>query len=95
MANLEDYMLPCVTKKYLGIECMGCGLQRSLLFFLKGDFIGAFHMYPAIYTLLPLVFIIFLNLFYKIKHYNKIINLLAILSVVIIITSFIIKKSIY
>ena len=49
--GLEDYMLPCFTKKLLGFECMGCGLQRAAALLIKGQFADAFLMYPAIYTL--------------------------------------------
>ncbi|WP_375240011.1 DUF2752 domain-containing protein, partial [Aurantibacter sp.] len=45
-------MLPCLNKKIFGFECMGCGMQRSTLLIFKGEFINAFKMYPAIYTLL-------------------------------------------
>ena len=85
-------MLPCLSKKLFGFECLGCGLQRSVSFLLHGDFIAAFKMYPAIYTLIPLAIIIVTSLFFKFKYINKIINGLAIASVIIIIISFTVKK---
>ncbi len=88
----EEYMLPCLNKKLFGFECMGCGLQRSLNFLIHGEFIAAFKMYPAIYTLIPLGIFIVVSFFYKAKNINRIINMLAIVSVLIIIISFIIKK---
>ncbi len=91
MSSLEDYMLPCLNKKLLGFDCMGCGLQRSLLLIYQGEFVSAFYMYPAVYTLIPLFLLIGLNLFLKVKRLNKIINLLAILSISIIIINFILK----
>ncbi|WP_445733700.1 DUF2752 domain-containing protein [Mariniflexile sp.] len=90
--RLDDYMLPCLNKKLFGFECMGCGLQRSFSMLLHGEFASAFYMYPAIYTIIPLTLLIITNLFFKFKHSNKIINLLAIATVAIIIISFIIKK---
>ncbi|WP_452221318.1 DUF2752 domain-containing protein [Lacinutrix salivirga] len=90
--GLEEYMLPCLNKQLLGFECLGCGLQRALKLIFQGKFIDAFKMYPAIYTLIPLGALIGLNFFYKFKHSNKIINYLAIASVLIIITSFLIKQ---
>jgi len=45
-------MLPCINKKYLGFECMGCGIQRSVVLLLNGEFIEAFYMYPGIYPLI-------------------------------------------
>ena len=92
MFLLEDYMLPCLNKKFFGFECMGCGLQRSLSLIIHGNFTAAFYMYPAIYTLIPLALFIIASFFFKFKYSNKIINTLAIASVIIIITSFIIKK---
>ena len=87
----EDYMIPCLNKKLFGFECLGCGLQRSLVLLWQGDFIEAFKMYPAIFTLIPLFIIIGINIFYKFKYSNKIINVLAIISVTTIIINYIIK----
>jgi len=91
MLSPEDYMIPCLNKKLFGFECLGCGLQRSFSLLLQGEFIEAFKMYPAIFTLIPLFVIIGINIFYKFKNANKIINVLAIASVSIIIVSYIIK----
>ncbi len=91
MLSPEDYMIPCLNKKLFGFDCLGCGLQRSVSLLFHGEFIAAFKMYPAIYTLIPLFLLIGINIFVKFKNANKIINLLAIASVSIIIISFIIK----
>lgn len=92
MQSIDDFMLPCLNKKLFGFECMGCGLQRSIKFLFQGHFIEAFKMYPAIFTLIPLAIVIAASFFIKFKYSNKIINGLAIASVLIIIISFIIKK---
>ena len=92
MSGIDDYMLPCLNKKLFGFECMGCGLQRSISLIFQGQFIDAFKMYPAVYAIIPLALIIFLNIFLKRKFLSKAINILAITSVAIIIVSFIVKK---
>ena len=91
MLSPEDYMIPCLNKKLFGFECLGCGLQRSLVLLWHGEFIEAFKMYPAIFTLIPLFILIGINIFYKFKYANKLINVLAIISVTTIIISYIIK----
>ena len=48
----EDYLLPCINKKIFGIECLGCGIQRATVLLFRGEFIAAFKIYPAIYTLI-------------------------------------------
>ncbi|AUS06174.1 DUF2752 domain-containing protein [Pseudotamlana carrageenivorans] len=88
---MEEYMLPCLNKKYLGFECLGCGIQRALALLLQGEFIAAFKMYPAIYTLLLLFGLIAIHAVKNIKFGNKIITVLAIINGLIIVTSFIIK----
>lgn len=89
--NLEDYMLPCFTKQYFGIDCFGCGIQRSVAFILKGEFIEAFKMYPAIYTLLLFFGFLGVNMFYNFSFASKVIRNLAIINGVIITISLINK----
>lgn len=91
MQNLEEYMLPCLNKKLFGLDCMGCGMQRSIVLVAKGDFIEAFNMYPAIYTLILLFCIIAFNTFKNFKYSSKIILILAVLNGIIIVSSFITK----
>nr|WP_299151462.1 DUF2752 domain-containing protein [uncultured Dokdonia sp.] len=90
---MEEYMLPCMNKKYLGFECMGCGIQRSIALILRGEFVDAFYMYPAIYPLVLLFSLLILNQFISIKYANKGIIILAILTVATIIVSYIIKMT--
>lgn len=88
---MEEYMLPCLNKKYLGFECMGCGIQRSISLLFKGEFTEAFFMYPAIFPLIALLGILLINQFISFKYANKSIIFLAILTVATIIVSYIIK----
>lgn len=89
--NMESNMLPCLNKQILGVECPGCGIQRSISLLLEGNFIAAFETYPAIYTLILFFGVILFNSFYKIKYANTIIIGLAIANVVLILTNYILK----
>ncbi|MCL5245941.1 DUF2752 domain-containing protein [Cellulophaga sp. 20_2_10] len=89
--NINEYMLPCMNKKLLGVDCPGCGIQRSLALILQGDFTAAFNMYPAIYTLLLLMGFVGVNYFYKIRYASKIITALAIINVILILTNYLYK----
>ena len=90
MSSIEDFMLPCLNKKLFGIECLGCGMQRSLGLIIQGDFIGAFRMYPAIYTLILMFAILALHLKFKFKNGYK--YLLALfVNIIIVITNYINK----
>lgn len=89
--GLEDYMLPCMWKKTFNVDCMGCGIQRSVALIFNGEFIAAFYMYPAIYSLILLFLFLLLHLKFQFKNGHKIILGLFILNISIIVTSFILK----
>ncbi|WP_246296579.1 DUF2752 domain-containing protein [Winogradskyella vidalii] len=89
--GLDDYMLPCLWKQTFNIDCMGCGMQRSLSFILKGEFVAAFYMYPAIYTLIAMFTYLLFHLKFQYKNGHKIIFGLFLLNISIIVTSFITK----
>ena len=93
--GLEDYMLPCLNKQLFGIECLGCGIQRAAALLFKGEFIAAFKIYPAIYSLILLVLFLLVNLVVKFKYSTPIkISLIAV-NVLIIVISYCIKMSKY
>ena len=91
MQTLEKYMLPCLNKQFFGVDCMGCGMQRAISLLLHGEFVAAFKMYPAIYTLILLFGFIVINMFKKFSFSHKIVVTLGIINLIIIITSFIFK----
>lgn len=88
---MEEYMLPCLSKTLFGIECFGCGTQRAFVLLCKGDFTAAFHMFPAIYTLLPFLFITGLSFTDKSRNYHTPIVTLGIINAVIMVVSYFIK----
>ncbi len=89
--ELEDYMIPCMNKQLFGIDCPGCGMQRSLALILRGEFTEAFFMFPAIYTLIAFFGVIALHFLDKKRNYHKIIISLGILNGLIMIISYIYK----
>mgnify|MGYP000574847213 CR=1 FL=1 len=65
---LESHMLPCFFKKYLGLDCPGCGMQRALVALLKGDIAGSFHHYPALLPMLAMLVLLVLHLVFKFER---------------------------
>ena len=84
-------MLPCMNKSLFGVDCIGCGAQRSILLLINGEFIKAFYQFPAIYTTILLFIFIGLHLINKKRDYQKIIIALAIINTIIMIISYIYK----
>jgi hypothetical protein len=91
--DLKDYMLPCLNKKLLGVDCPGCGMQRAVDLLLHGDFIAAFYMYPAIYPIVALLVFLLANIFFSFKHAQQVKWFLLLFTAGTIIVSYIIKMN--
>jgi len=89
--KIEDYMLSCPSKKFLGIECFGCGTQRAIVLVFEGKFSEAFHMFPAVYTLLLFLGFAALNFIDKKRNYGQVLIFLAILNSLIMVFSYFYK----
>ena len=89
--EVEDLMIPCVSKKLFGLDCPGCGMQRATVMVAQGDFSQAFTMFPAIYTTIPLFILIGLHFVDKSRNYTKIIIPIAILNAAIMIIAYFYK----
>ncbi|HEY4196322.1 MAG TPA: DUF2752 domain-containing protein [Mucilaginibacter sp.] len=57
---LQNHLVTCPFKKLTGIDCPGCGFQRSTLALLKGNIRESIHLYPAtIPLLITALFVLF------------------------------------
>lgn len=92
---MDEYMIPCLNKQLFGVECLGCGIQRATALLFRGEFLAAFKMYPAIYTLILLVIFLISTFFIKYKYEFYIKISLIIINVLIIVISYIIKIYFY
>ena len=84
-------MLPCIYKKYLGVECPGCGMQRALIELLKGNLLESLKVYPA---LLPTIFMLTylsLHLLLKFEKGAYVLKISFIFTASIIVVNFIMK----
>jgi hypothetical protein len=91
---MEDFMLPCPIKKVFGVECLGCGSQRAIVMVFEGRFSEAFHLFPAVYTLLIFFGFLVLNIFDKKRNYGNILIFLAVINLIIMIISYFFKHHI-
>ncbi len=89
--KIEDFMLPCPSKKFLGIECFGCGTQRAIVLVIEGRFTEAFHMFPAVYTLFLFFGFVVINFIDKKRNYGQALIFLAILNSLIMVFSYFYK----
>ncbi|WP_027385798.1 DUF2752 domain-containing protein [Chryseobacterium gregarium] len=93
--KIEDFMLPCPSKKLLGIECFGCGTQRAIVMVFEGRFGEAFHMFPAVYTLLLFFATVVLNFVDTKRNYGNLLVGLAAANAVIMVVAYFYKHQIF
>jgi hypothetical protein len=87
-------MLPCLFKKHLGVDCPGCGLQRSFLELVDGNLEESLILYPA---LIPSVLTLLILAVYLITNKKFLLKPLVgmfILNAVIITINYVIKMTI-
>ena len=88
---LEKRQMPCFYKSLFGVECPGCGMQRSIIALLRGEFVESFKLYPAlISTVVMLVFLV-VHLFCHLKNGAKILVWLFVFNTVIVVASYLYK----
>ncbi len=51
---LQNHLIPCPFKYLTGIDCPGCGFQRSVIALIQGNFHKSFLLYPPAIPLLLL-----------------------------------------
>lgn len=61
-------MQSCIYKENLGIECLGCGFQRSLIALLKGNIWESILLYPGLIPMILLFILLILHLVFHFKN---------------------------
>lgn len=93
--DVEDFMLTCPSKKFLGVECLGCGAQRAIVLVFEGKFSEAFHMYPAVYTLLLFFFTLGWSFIDKKRKYGVALGIMVVINLLIMIVAYMYKHNIF
>jgi hypothetical protein len=88
---LEQNMLTCPSKKWLHLECPGCGLQRSVIALLRGDIPTSLSLYPATIPLLALLGFLVLHLKFDFRYGAVVIKYLQLGAAIIILVFYIYK----
>ncbi|MBR5983649.1 MAG: DUF2752 domain-containing protein [Bacteroidales bacterium] len=88
---LEHHLLPCPIKHFFGIECPGCGMQRSIIELLKGNILDSIMLYPPLIPMIILFAILIVNLKINSTAWLKALKYTFIANLTIIFTNYIFK----
>jgi len=83
--------LPCVFKQFYGLDCPGCGLQRSFILLLQGEFVSSFKMYPPLIPTVITFFVFYLDKIFDLISNKRIFNNTGLVLLVMIFANFLIK----
>jgi hypothetical protein len=90
---LQNFLIPCPFKKLTGIDCPGCGFQRSFLALLQGDINKSLQLYPATIPLLLIAIYTLIDARWPMDKRNYLKKTLYIGTAAIIILSYGVKMS--
>jgi len=88
---LKHHLLTCPSKHFFQVDCFGCGLQRSIVALLQGDFTTSFRLYPATIPMLFCLIFTALHVKFKFKHGASIIKMTFIFTSSVIIIFYVYK----
>jgi len=88
---LENNLFTCFFKSHFGIDCPGCGMQRSLIALLNGDFMQSVNYNPALIPLLITVFLLLFQLFAKKIYGGKLVMWAFIVTCFILVVNYFFK----
>jgi hypothetical protein len=92
---LQIFLIPCPFKKLTGIDCPGCGFQRSFLSLLQGDLGKSFQLYPATIPLLMIAIYTIADSRWPMDRKDYMKKTLYIGTAAIILVSYAVKMSSY
>jgi hypothetical protein len=84
-------MLSCFSKYYFGVECPGCGIQRSFVCLIRGDILDSLALYPALIPFMVFCVVGILSLFKNIHISTRWITGIAIFTSAIMLIHYFLK----
>jgi len=90
---LQNHLLACPFKKLTGIDCPGCGFQRSVIALLQGNLKQSLSYYPATIPLLIAVLFTLIEMRFKFDKKQHLKTSLYIFAAFIVAGSYVLKMS--
>ena len=66
---LEEHMLTCFYKQTFGLDCPGCGMQRSIISLLKGDFAQSFLEHRLVFLKVYSLMVLFQDILHRVSFF--------------------------
>lgn len=80
----EAHQQTCSIRDHFGIDCPGCGLQRSILELLKGNLLESIALYPALLPVIAMFAFLILHLAFRFRSGTLILKIMFIVNISVI-----------
>lgn len=87
----ESHYATCSIKGTTGLDCPGCGMQRSIHALMEGDLVSSVNFYPALIPLIIMFGYLILHLIFKFEKGAKVLLVFFIINASIIVIHFLSK----
>lgn len=71
---LQNHLIPCPFKYLTGIDCPGCGFQRSVIALIHGNLQKSFNLYPAAIPLMLLAIYVAADCYFKLDNSRNLVK---------------------
>ena len=88
---LQHHLLTCPFKYLFGLDCPGCGFQRSILALFRGELLMSLKLYPPTPLIIILVIITAIHLKFELKNGAYFIKMIYIGITLIMVTNYLYK----
>lgn len=86
-------MLTCPSKKWTGLDCPGCGMQRGVVAALRGDWSASWDAYPPLGFVALVVLLAIGHLLFRWKQGARIVQWAFIAAAVAVAANFVFKMA--
>lgn len=90
---LEKHQMACSVKSHLGIECPGCGTQRSLIALFRGDILASIQQHPGVILFIITLLIVAVQIIFKFKNGGTVAMWFFIGTVAVTMINYILKMT--
>ncbi|WP_394801149.1 DUF2752 domain-containing protein [Pedobacter montanisoli] len=91
LSKTDIFLFPCPIKYITGIDCPGCGFQRSVLALLTGNLTDSFLLYPATIPFIASLLLASLSSFFKVPVDTKLLRVMYFVTGGVISISYLYK----
>jgi hypothetical protein len=89
---IEQHLFTCPNKYFFGLDCPGCGMQRSLLEIFRGNVFDSILLYPGLIPMMFTMVMLIVHLRFKLNNGARLLQYSYITSASVVMVSFFIKQ---